>query len=93
MDEQSDEVAEQARRYSGSIGRGVPAGQLAEIIEFSRDVKRRDWFERFETVPFWYERFDKSGLTVRLSDLADNWVEVSRVMKPSHGSLADRWCI
>ncbi|KAK3669731.1 hypothetical protein LTR78_010414 [Recurvomyces mirabilis] len=81
MDEQSEKVAEQARKYSGSIGRGLLNEQLAEIIEFSSDAQRRDWFERHETVPFWYERFDKSGLTPLLSSLADSWVEIEENVK------------
>lgn len=70
-------AAGQAQRYSKSVGRGLTPEYIAEIIDFSSDVILRDWFKERAAVPFWYERFDKAGLTKRLSDLADVWVEVS----------------
>ncbi|KAF2158939.1 hypothetical protein M409DRAFT_30570 [Zasmidium cellare ATCC 36951] len=74
----SKEADEQFGRYAKSIGKGVPSELLSEIIEFSSDASRRDWFAKRNTVPFWYERFDKDGLTQKLSILADVWVEVSK---------------
>lgn len=74
-----EEAAEQSRKYSNSIGRGISPEQLTDIIEFSSDVSRRSWFAEHESVPFWYERYDKTGLTEKLSTLADAWAQVSRL--------------
>ena len=70
-------ATDQAQRYSNSIGQGLTSEHIAEIVDFSSDVMLRDWFAQHKTVPFWYERLDKTGLTERLSKLADVWVEVS----------------
>lgn len=73
----SEEADKKACKYSRAIGRGLPTELLAEITEFSSDATRREWFADRQLVPFWFERFDKNGLTEKLSILADVWVEVS----------------
>lgn len=82
MDPNTDLIAEQARKYSGSIGHGLPSEQLAQLNEYSHDVTRTDYFKRLMAVPFWFERFDKEGLTRKLGDLADMWAEVGASQPP-----------
>lgn len=75
---ESEDAAAQIRRHEQSIGRGLPAEQVDEIIKFARDASRRDWYARHEEVPFWYERYDKPGLTEKLSIVADAWAQVCK---------------
>lgn len=70
-------ASDEARKYSKSIGQGLSTESLTEIIDFSGDVTRRDWFATREILPFWYERFDKDGLTEKLRNVAHSWVQVS----------------
>lgn len=77
MDASSVQIAEQAHKYTASIGKGIQSEQLADIVGHLDGLKRRDWFAKHQNVPFWYERFDGEGLTPKLSVLADAWVEAS----------------
>ena len=70
------EIAEQALKYSKSISRWISSESLAEIIKFSSDVTRRNWFAIYQDVAFWWERFDKEGLTEKVGGIADSWVQV-----------------
>ena len=71
-------AADQDYKYAKSIGQGVPTKDLSEIVEFSGDVALRDWYKDKKGIQFWWERFDKDGLTKMLCDLADGWVQVNR---------------
>lgn len=77
-DAYSTPVADQARRHSPSIERGTSVELLEEVISFSKDATRREWFERRESQPFWYERLDKDNLSAKLAGVADTWVQVRR---------------
>ena len=79
MDGDMELVAEEARKYEGAVGKGIPDEVVAELIEFGGNAMPDDYYKdpKNRHAEFWYERLEKDGWQEKIGAVADLWVQVS----------------
>ncbi|KAK3723951.1 hypothetical protein LTR37_001435 [Vermiconidia calcicola] len=106
MDGDMELVAEEARKYEGAVGKGIPDEVVAELIEFGGNAMPDDYYKdpKNRHAEFWYERLEKDGWQEKIGAVADLWVQsdenvqraaaqVGRPAKPPHRQLVRAFCI